>query len=133
MRGLIEQFIRFAMVGAVGTVLHFAVLHALVAWAGWPAWLASTLGALCGATVNYTLARLWVFDTQAPHRQAIPRFAAVLAVGMALNAALMAGLADLLQVHHLLAQCVATGCVLAWNYMGHRTWTFTSRPLSQQG
>lgn len=129
----IEQFIRFALVGAAGTVLHYAVLHALVAWAGWPAWLASTLGALCGAAVNYTLARAWVFRTQAPHRRAAPRFVVVMIAGTAINAVLMAVMADLLQVHHLIAQAIATGCVLVWNYVGHRTWTFPSQSISRPG
>lgn len=133
MQRLVEQFIRFALVGAVGTALHFAVLHAMVIWAGWPAWLASTLGALCGAAVNYTLARAWVFRTQALHRHAAPRFVVVLAAGMAINAALMAVTVDLFQVHHLIAQAIATGCVLVWNYVGHRTWTFPSQSLSRPG
>jgi putative flippase GtrA len=126
MHRLIEQFFRFATVGAVGTLLHFGVLHGLVTWAGWPAWLASTLGALCGAIVNYALARTWVFRVQTPHRQAVPRFAAVLMLGMALNAGLMALLSDFLKIHHLVAQIAATGCVLVCNYVGHRTWTFST-------
>lgn len=129
MSRLIEQFIRFALVGAACTALHFAVLHLLVAGAGLSAWLASSLGAVCGAVLNYLIARTWVFASSEAHHRAMPRFAGVFVVSLGLNAGLMAVLADTLQWHHLMAQAVTTGLVLVWNYLGHRTWTFPNRSL----
>ncbi len=66
----------------------------------------------------------------APHaaggadRAALPRFAAVAALGVALNALVLAAMLALVGPQYLVAQIVATGAVLAGGYLANRTWTF---------
>jgi putative flippase GtrA len=117
------QFFRYAGAGAVGTALQYATLIALVQlhWAG--AVVASTLGAVAGALVNYGLNHRFTFASDRAHTQSLPRFAAVAAASVALNALAVAVLLHA-GAHYLVAQMAATGVVLVAGYLANRAWTF---------
>jgi putative flippase GtrA len=118
------QFLRYAGAGAVGTALHYAILIGLVQQARLDAVLASTAGAVAGALVNYALNYRYTFASGRAHREALPRFAVVAALGVALNAVVMAAVLAIAGPHYLVAQVVATATVLAVGYLANRTWTF---------
>ena len=71
------RFLRFAAVGAVGTLAHYALLLALVEGADAPPLAGAIAGFMLGALVNYALARRLVFASTRSHAQALPRFFAV--------------------------------------------------------
>ena len=118
-----SQALRYAGAGMAGTVVQYAMVLALVPL-GWRASVASTLGALVGAAVNYLSNRRWVFRSARTHAHALPRFAAVAAVGVVVNGAIMWSLVDRAGVDYLLAQVVATGCVFVAGFGINRRWTF---------
>jgi putative flippase GtrA len=117
------QFLRYAGAGAIGTALHYAMLITLVQLARVDAVAASTAGAVAGALVNYVLNHRFTFASEKPHARALPRFALVSAAGVALNAAVMAGVLAVVP-RYLVAQVVATGVVLVAGFVANRTWTF---------
>jgi putative flippase GtrA len=49
----------------------------------------------------------------------------VATIGAAINAAIMYAGVSLLEFHYLLAQIIATGIVLGWNFLLNKTWTFS--------
>ena len=116
----------FAGVGALATGAHYLVLIALVQLCGYSAWLGSAIGCLVGAAINYILNRRVTFRSGVPHARSLPKFAVVAALGMAINALIVAGLVAV-HVHYLAAQIVATGTVLGWNFVLNRSWTFRQR------
>lgn len=124
----IKQFSLFSLVGAVGTAAHYALLILLVSQAAIHPVSASVAGAILGAVINYALNYRFTFRSSRRHHEALPRFLAIAAVGLALNAALMWLLVEPLGLHYLIAQIIATGCVLLWNYLGNRHWTFAKGP-----
>jgi putative flippase GtrA len=118
------KFLRYSFVGAVGTAAHYALLVVLVqAGLAGPV-LASTVGAVAGAIVNYLLNRSYTFASRRRHRESAPRFMAIAAAGTAINAALLATLVDGAGIHYLAAQVVATLAVLGFTYVANRAWTF---------
>lgn len=118
------QFLRYAGAGALGTGVHYVVLIALVQLAGAGVVVASTAGAIGGAIVNYALNHRYTFASRRAHRTALPRFATVAALGVALNAVVLAAVLALAGPHYLVAQVVATGAVLSAGYLANRAWTF---------
>ncbi|MER2555679.1 MAG: GtrA family protein [Thauera sp.] len=118
------RFLRFAAVGAVGTLAHYALLLALVEGAGAPPLWGAVAGFVLGALVNYALARRLVFASTRSHGQALPRFFAVALAGLAWTALLMSLFMELLGLHYLLAQVLTTALLLAWHYAGNALWTF---------
>lgn len=124
MTATIKQFSLFGLVGAVGTGAHYALLFFLVSRLAVHPVAASVTGAILGAVINYALNYRFTFRSARRHREAAPRFLAIAAVGLTLNAALMWFFVEPLRLHYLIAQLIATGCVLVWNYLGNRYWTF---------
>ena len=121
---IVRKFLGFALVGIVGTTAHYAVLTALVEIVHLPVLAATTTGFAVGALVNYSLSRSLVFASDAAHTVALPKFLAVASLGAVVNWLVVFWLAGHLGVHYLLAQVVATGTVLFWNFAANHLWTF---------
>jgi putative flippase GtrA len=121
---MFAQFLRYAGAGAVGTAAHYAILVALVQSGAAGAVAASTAGAIAGAAINYALNHRVTFASGVPHARALPRFAAVAALGIAVNALVVAAVLALAGPHYLVAQVAATLTVLATGYLANRAWTF---------
>lgn len=124
---LLQQLLRFALVGVMGTLVHYIVLVLLVELAGFSALWATSCGALSGAVVNYFLNYRFTFASQNPHRAALPKFLVLAGLGLGLNALLMALLLNL-GLFYLLAQPLATLLVLFVNFFANKYWTFRITP-----
>jgi putative flippase GtrA len=127
-----QRFLRFSIVGALGTVLDFSLLTALKL-TGMATFAANSLSFTAGLLNNYTLNRLWTFRDQRNEAWAtqLAQFALVSLVGLALNNAILlaseswfAGVLDSATWAYLPAKAMATLCVLFWNYLANRKWTF---------
>ncbi len=117
---LVRQVGRFAIVGAIATAAHYAILIALVEIGHVGPVLATTFGYVVGIAVSYTLNRRFTFsETTAPVGSSFAKFVLLYGVGAVLNGAIMAGLIEL-GAPYLLAQVAATGLVLFWNFLGAR-------------
>lgn len=119
-----QQFAKFTSVGAIATLAHYSTLVVLRELVNVEVVLATTLGYMVGALVNYWLNFHWTFSNQANHRRAVPRFFLIAAVGLLLNAALMHAMITYLNIWYLFAQVLATGMVLVFNFICNRLWTF---------
>lgn len=112
---MLGQFLRFAAVGAVATAVHYTILIALVQLGHVNPVLGTACGFCVAAVVSYSLNRRFTFDHQPVFAHGLVKFLAVGAVGLALNAGIVALLIGQ-GLHYLLAQVVATGLVLIWNF-----------------
>ena len=122
-----RQFLRFAPVGAVTTAVQYAVLWLGVAALGAPAALASAAGYALGVVLSYFLNYLMTFRSNQSHAAAVPRYLAVFGVGWCINAGLMTLLVHGWGWNMWLAQVIATGLGLVWNFSGSRWWAFRQR------
>jgi putative flippase GtrA len=119
-----RQFLTFAAVGAIGTAAHYAVLVLLVEGMSASPTIATTVGFVCGAVVNYVLNRRFTFASARRHRAALPQFLCIAALGGVANSIVVAALTSRPGVNYLVAQVIATGVVLVWNFLANRYWTF---------
>jgi len=126
------QFVRFAAVGVIGTIGHYAVLVALVHLIGVHPVIASAAGSVVGALLNYALNYKFTFKSNERHTVALPKFFIIMSIGFTLNLAIMYVGVSLWEIYYLLVQVVATGIVLMWNFLGNRFWTFGNDRLVRQ-
>src|SRR5512145_2173194 len=84
-----NQFSKFAAVGSVGTLFHYLLLIALVSGFSVLPALATSCGAVLGALVNDWLNRVFTFQSERQHREALPRYLLMASVGLGLNALLL--------------------------------------------
>ena len=126
-----DLFLRFSSVGAIGTTAHYLLLILLVEIFASDAVLASSAGALLGASINYALNYRFTFRSNKDHMETLPKFALVVLMGFAINAAVVYVIVSL-SISYLVAQVVATGVVLVWGFFANYLWTFV-QPRSTKG
>ena len=124
------QLLSFLSIGALATLVQYAVTALLVLAGGLPMVPASTLGFLLSAIFNYWANARFTFAAQAssasnPQQQL--RFILMVGLGCALNAGLLR-VALALGLHPVVSQLIATAGVLASNFTLGRLWVFRKRP-----
>ncbi|MDY7039580.1 MAG: GtrA family protein [Chloroflexota bacterium] len=145
----VTRFLKFCVVGVIGTVIDFGTLNLLIQLFAFPKILANTCSFSLALVNNFIWNRLWVYpETRGePFLGQLLQFTLVNVVGWALNtgifysadlwvlgeAGLLAGpmsaLAVAIGMKHFdlaynLAKAFATGVVLFWNFFINRVWTF---------
>jgi putative flippase GtrA len=121
--GTAVLLLRYAGVGGLATVAHWALLALLVEKAGVAPWLASGCGAVLGAQVAFFGNRRYTFGHAGPLWPAWWRFMGTALLGGGVGMAIVA-LGVALGAHYLLAQAVATALVLLMTFAVNRVWAF---------
>jgi putative flippase GtrA len=122
---LARQFSSFLAVGVATTAMHYGVLVALVeAWAINPVW-ATPAGFLAAALLSYLLNRRYTFDERPAFHSGLLKYYAAVSVGLGLNAGTMALLTGW-GFYYVLAQIIASGVALVWNFFAARFVVFRS-------
>jgi len=119
-----SQFFRFAAVGASGTILQYLILWVGVRLFSIDAALASSIGYIFAAFLNYGLNYIFTFDGGQPHLTAARRYFTVLGIGWLINAGLMSILVHHLNLNYWIAQVFSTTLGLFWNFAGSKLWAF---------
>jgi len=124
MKAVLRKFTLFVFVGVTCTAIQYAILIALVSLRDWQVTLASTLGFIVSALVNYTLNYFVTFKATRSHFVTLPRFAFMAGTGLALNAGILQVGLTYSALPYLWIQVAATIIVLFWNFIGSLKWSF---------
>ncbi|HEY9842013.1 MAG: GtrA family protein [Candidatus Sericytochromatia bacterium] len=126
-----ETFLRYAIVGVLGTAVDVLTLYALTEWtkidpktSHWfPVFVA--IAFLAAVVNNYVLNRVWTFKSQDQNVTAqFVRFLVVSCGGFVLTQGLMWVLVPLLGVWYILAKALTSITVMIWNFGLNKFWTF---------
>jgi len=130
------RMLRFALVGAAGTLVDFSILSLLQAFTALPLWLDNVFSYGAGILCNYTLNRRWTFRSSGSAGRLV-QYALVSAAGLGLNTLLLIILEPLFSWmvpggwQFLPAKAAATLIVFFWNYGMNRVWTFRAASSKQ--
>lgn len=114
---MIEQFLKFCLVGGSGVFVDFGITYLCKEWLRLNKYVANSLGFLCAATSNYVLNRLWTFGSTDPHVAVqYMRFLGISAVGLAINNLTIYVLHGRFRFNFYLAKLFAIGVVTFWNF-----------------
>jgi len=132
--GILRQFVAFGGVGAIATAIQYLILVLLTEVLGADPVVASTIGYISSALLNYTLNYRFTFASDKPHVVAIQVFTLVALAGSILNAGIMYAMVHGFGANYLVAQVFATGVVFLWNFFAHRRFTFgnSHHPVVEQ-
>ncbi|OGO22790.1 MAG: hypothetical protein A2Y54_10525 [Chloroflexi bacterium RBG_16_51_16] len=137
-----SRFLRFAIVGAVGSLIDFGVMNLLTHFVRMPLVKAGSISFICAVLSNFLWNRLWTFpDSRSrPFLQQLGMFFLVNLAGIGIRipilhyvepplvnfftrtSGLSAGQSSLLAKNATLA--LAIGIVMLWNYFINRYWTY---------
>jgi putative flippase GtrA len=121
---LFYRILRFAAVGIATAVLYYGLLFIAVELLQWPAVAASAGVYLVVIAFNYTLHYSWTFALSSPHTAAIKRFLLMTGCGFFINISIMYLGVVTLQLNYLLAQAIAMGVIIVWNFVLSSLWVF---------
>jgi len=117
---------RFVLVGGSATAIHYAIMFVLLKLQLCDKTVASSTGFVISAIFNYLANAHFTFQGDHNHAESVPRFVAMMAAGAVINASVLNGLVWI-GLPVWLAQILATGVVLVWNYIINAVWTFKAR------
>jgi putative flippase GtrA len=128
-RNELKRFLRFCIVGTVGTILDFGLLFFFKNQLGIALLLANSLSYSAGILNNYFLHRAWTFPRgkKTDNWVELIQFVVVSLVGLMINNAIMflaSSWIPEIEYQTQIAKLLATFSTLAWNYTANRQWTF---------
>jgi putative flippase GtrA len=121
--------LRFAVVGAITTVLDVTIFAGLTA-AAIPAAFANVSSYSCGIALSYTLNRSWTFAVDGSFFQGL-KFVLSTLFGLLLSTLLVALLTTIIPAIH--AKLISVPLVFAWNYLAARLWVFKASEARASG
>jgi putative flippase GtrA len=138
------RFFRFAIVGAIGTVVDFGIFNILSGLFSMPVVWASAISFTCAVINNFLLNRIWTYPDSRSKSifSQIIQFALISIIGMGIRVATINPLSRFLtQVSYSIfpssfalkpefigknaALAAIIGVVLIWNYFANRFWTYS--------
>ena len=128
----VTQFGKFAVVGGLGTIVNLAVLKAtLFAWDQFAAStpfvveaFASGLAFAVAVVNNYLLNRWWTFRSTGTMSTEFLKFLVVSLSGLVLNELVFYVFRAQLELSVLISQMLAILCVLPFNFIANKLWSF---------
>ena len=127
-----KQFVKFAVVGGTGTIVNLVVLKAtLLIWGHFAAEtpfaveiFASGLAFAVAVVNNYLLNRWWTFRSKGSFGGEFVKFLIVSIAGLGLNELAFWVFRGQLGIGVLVSQCLAILCVLPFNFIVNKLWSF---------
>jgi dolichol-phosphate mannosyltransferase len=127
--------LRFGLVGLSGVVINTAILWALVQAMRLPVLFASVLATEVAILSNFMLNDCWTFRAATRLHsfvQRLLRFNGVALGGMAISTVTLAILTTYANLHLLLANLLAVGAAMIWNYGVNSRWTWSKQSTADR-
>lgn len=119
MRKLIEQIMKFGVVGVIAFVIDFGVMVFLTEMFGIDPVISATVSFIISVIFNYAASMRYVFS----HREGMSRtrefviFVVLSAIGLGINDLLIWAGTDLASFDYRLVKIFATAVVMVWNFV----------------
>ena len=141
----LNRFIRFGIVGLIGSLIDFGFLNLFTLVFKLPYVLSSVFSFSLAVINNYILNRFWTFPNSRkdPVLNQLVQFGLVSLVGLLIRTPLLAWLEKVLIplaekwvpnfltptiIGHNVGLAIGIGVVMLWNYFANRFWTFRNTP-----
>jgi len=132
---MIEQFIKFGIVGFSGLFVDFGTTWLLKERVGLNRYISNSTGFLLAATSNYILNRVWTFGSTNPDiGLEYSLFLVISAVGLLINNAILYLFSEKINISFFpksaklrfyLSKLIATATVTVWNFLMNYFFTFS--------
>ncbi len=119
MKKLMEQIMRFGVVGVIAFVIDYTVLLVLTEVAGIHYLLSSAVAFLVSVIFNYILSVTFVFETDKSRSKGaqFSLFAVMSAGGLGINQLMMWLVSDVMFIPYQLSKFLATAVVMVYNFV----------------
>ena len=118
MKKLINQILKFGLVGVIATIIDFIVLYILTDFLHIHYLISSIISFTVSVIFNYILSIKWVFEVN--HKQTKKDFIIFVVlsiIGLGINSLIMYLMVDKLYIHYMFTKIFATGVVMVYNFI----------------
>lgn len=127
MKGLIEQFLKFGVVGAIAFLIDYGVLMLLSQVIGMDPVISASISFVVSVVFNYVASMHYVFTRRddISRRREFTIFVILSAIGLVINEIIMVIGVNVLGDSALMVtitKLVATAIVMAWNFVSRKKW-----------
>lgn len=124
---MINHLVKFLLIGALSTFIHYFILLILVRIFDVDILISSGVGFIISSFFNYLLNKNYTFRSLCGHVESMPKFIFIATFGLLINTVMVWLVAVVMQWHYIIAQILATGCSVVWNFFLNRFWTFKNK------
>ena len=119
MKRLINQILKFGVVGGTAFLIDYGLLFVLTEFAGIHYLISGTISFAASVIYNYILSIVWVFDPvgERSRTKDMAVFLILSVIGLGINQAIMWILVEQAGVHYMLSKIVATAIVMVYNFI----------------
>lgn len=119
MKRLINQILKFGVVGGTAFLIDYGLLFVLTEFAGIHYLISGTISFAASVIYNYILSVVWVFDPVGERSKAkdMAVFLILSVIGLGINQAIMWVLVELFGVYYMLSKIAATAIVMVYNFI----------------
>lgn len=125
---LSKQFLRYIVIGFLGTGLDFLFVYLFVEYLHLHYLLSALISIALVLFLSFSLNKYWTFDNQ-EKKYFYQLFKYILAssVSWGINLTVLTMLVEVFAMRYLLAKVFATAAALIWNFLIARNWVFKAR------
>lgn len=128
-----KPFIKYAIVGVLGTAIDLGALYLLVEYARMDVILASVFSFLLAVVNNFILNKAWTFQNKSKnYRKLFIKFLIVSLVGLLITVSCMHLFVNVANIWYIFAKAITSLIVLSWNFLGNKFWTFVINQKEKQ-
>lgn len=127
MKGLIEQFLKFGVVGAIAFLIDYGVLMLLSQVVGMDPVISASISFVVSVVFNYVASMHYVFTRRddISRRREFTIFVILSAIGLVINEIIMVIGVNVLGDSALMVtitKLAATAIVMVWNFVSRKKW-----------
>lgn len=115
---LINQIIKFTVVGGVAFIIDYSLLYILTEYLDVYYFISSIISFIISLAVNYVLSIKWVFSVNKKQTyEDILLFIFLSVIGLIINQIIMYIGVDILDTYYMITKLIATIIVMIWNFI----------------
>jgi len=121
-----KEFIKFSVVGGIGTLINLAVLYLLTSVAGIYYLFSAVLSFLVAMTSNFIFNKIWTFKEgiRSNIGKKYLKFGTVSLAALLVNLFFLYLFTSVAGIYYMFSQVLAIGIALIINFLGNKLWTF---------
>lgn len=119
MKKLINQLLKFGLVGGIAFLIDYGLLFICTEWFGIYYFISSIISFSVSVIFNYVASVLWVFDVDQEKSKTknFIIFIALSIVGLGINQIIMWYGVEVLKLYYMLIKLIATFIVMVFNFI----------------
>jgi len=133
-KSFILEFSKFAIVGAVGTVVNLSILFLLTDIFKIYYLISEVIAFLISVLNNYILNKIWTFKEEIKEKvvKKFVQYSIVSVISLAVNIIILFVLVEYFSIWYIFAEVIAIAASFLVNYIGNKLWTFREKIYRNQ-